>query len=487
MRTFAFGLIFASLLNAVAAGREPLRLDPHNPHYLLFRGKPTILLGSSEHYGSVLNRDFDYQRYFNTIQVAGFNVTRIFTGTYHERPGKFAPGYDFEIAENSLAPRPESFLAPWPRTDHPGAVDGKNKFDLSRWNETYFRRLKDVVEAAGRRGIVVEVSLFCPYYADRFWEVSPLNAKNNINGIGDLARGDALSLKDSRMVAVQDAMVRKIVTELRDFDNVYYEICNECDFTDVPLDWQAHIAQGIADSESSFPTKHLIAQEFGKKMHNPVSQASLLTFHLSRPPDAATLSHQFDKPIGMNESGFEGITDSPYRIQSWEFFLAGGAIVDLLDYSFTVGHEDGTFHLPQGQPGGGSRELRHQLGILRLFMNGMDFLHMSPAPSVIKGGVPANASAYVLAEVGKSYAVYVDHAHPGSADSKRYYQVDSTPHQIGLTLDIPAGSYVARWVNTKTGAIAKEERFKCSGGTQTIQSPTYSEDIALRISRASGP
>lgn len=40
-------------------------------------------------------------------------------------------------------------------------------------------------------------------YADHFWEVSPLNVKNNINGIGDLARADVLSLKDSRMVAVQ--------------------------------------------------------------------------------------------------------------------------------------------------------------------------------------------------------------------------------------------------------------------------------------------
>jgi len=282
-------------------------------------------------------------------------------------------------------------------------------------------------------------------------------------------------------------MVRKIVTELRDFDNVYYEICNECDFTGVLLDWQAHIAQTIADSESSFLGKHLIAQEFGKKIENSVSQALLFTFHLSRPPDAVSLNYQFDKPIGMNESGFEGIADAPYRIQSWEFFLAGGAIVDLLDYSFTVGHEDGTFRLPEGQPGGGSRELRRQLGILGLFMNGLDFLRMSPAPSVIKGGLTANTSAYVLAEVGKSYAVYIDHAHPNnSAGSKRNYQVDSTPHQIGLTLDISAGSYVAQWVNTKTGAIAKEVKFKCGGGTQAIQSPTYSEDIALKISRASG-
>src|SRR5207249_3782080 len=41
----------------------PLRLHPDNPHYLLFRGKPTVLITSGEHYGAVLNRAFDYLRY----------------------------------------------------------------------------------------------------------------------------------------------------------------------------------------------------------------------------------------------------------------------------------------------------------------------------------------------------------------------------------------------------------------------------------------
>ena len=51
--------------------------------------------------------------------------------------------------------------------------------------------------------------------------------------------------------------------------------------------------------------------------------------------------------------------DHPYRIQAWDFILAGGAHYNHLDYSFTVGHEDGTFAFPKTQPGGLLSQPRH--------------------------------------------------------------------------------------------------------------------------------
>ena len=47
------------LITALAAGPKPISLHPDNPHYFLFRGKPTVLITSGEHYGAVLNLDFD--------------------------------------------------------------------------------------------------------------------------------------------------------------------------------------------------------------------------------------------------------------------------------------------------------------------------------------------------------------------------------------------------------------------------------------------
>jgi hypothetical protein len=39
-------------------------------------------------------------------------------------------------------------------------------------------------------------------------------------------------------------------------------------------------------------------------------------------------------------------------------------------------------------------------------------------------------------------------------------------------------------VNTKTGAVDGEERFRHEGGARTLTSPAFVEDIALRIRRS---
>ncbi len=57
----AKGLIYALSMLAVALlGAEPIRLHSDNPHYFLFRGRPAVLITSTEHYGAVLNPDFDF-------------------------------------------------------------------------------------------------------------------------------------------------------------------------------------------------------------------------------------------------------------------------------------------------------------------------------------------------------------------------------------------------------------------------------------------
>ena len=57
------------LLCPVLQAAEPIRLHPDNPHYFLFRGKPTVLVTSAEHYGAVLNLDFDYVRYLEALKA----------------------------------------------------------------------------------------------------------------------------------------------------------------------------------------------------------------------------------------------------------------------------------------------------------------------------------------------------------------------------------------------------------------------------------
>jgi hypothetical protein len=69
----------AALLGIVlsATQAQPIRLHPKNPHYFLFRGKAVALITSAEHYGSVMNADFDYHRYLATLAAEGMNYTRL--------------------------------------------------------------------------------------------------------------------------------------------------------------------------------------------------------------------------------------------------------------------------------------------------------------------------------------------------------------------------------------------------------------------------
>ena len=122
-----------------------LELCHENPRYLTFRGRPTVLVTSGEHYGAVINLDFDYVRYLDALAGAALNLTRLFVGSYveGERSLHFA-GSD----RNTLAPRSGRVIAPWARSDVASYANGGNRFDLDRWDQAYFARLRDFVNAA---------------------------------------------------------------------------------------------------------------------------------------------------------------------------------------------------------------------------------------------------------------------------------------------------------------------------------------------------
>lgn len=81
---FSHGAIIAIVLAFTSCSKEyqPLSLHPGNNHYFLFRGKPSVLIGSTEHYGAVMNLDFDYTKYLDELASCGLNITRTFSGIY---------------------------------------------------------------------------------------------------------------------------------------------------------------------------------------------------------------------------------------------------------------------------------------------------------------------------------------------------------------------------------------------------------------------
>jgi hypothetical protein len=482
----------ASALHRTAQAKvnvPSIRLHPVNPHYFLFRDKPTVLITSGEHYGAVLNADVDYKKYLATIDSDGLNYARIFGGSYIEVPAK-----SFGILRNDLAPQPGRFIAPWARSETPGYAGGGNKFDLTKWNPEYFERYHDFLADASKRGIVVEITLFSSHYDEMMWKISPFHPSNNVNNTTAIDWKKLNTLENGDVLAFQEKYARKLISEAKDFDNVIFEIQNEpwsdrptltsvvnpylrppgrdtypnsVDVADdLSVAWQAQVAEWITQAEGSLPNHHLIAQNYSNFLA-PIRKLSpgvdVVNFHYAY-PEAVALNYGLGKAIAYDETGFLGRDDDSYRRQAWNFMLSGGSIFDALDYSFSPGHEDGADLEPNG-PGGGSPTFRHQLRILRDFLNKFSILDLRPDPTTVRhaGGVVAHA----LSNPGHEYAIYLD---------------GKGPTDVALTL--PSGDYRAEWLDTKTGAIAKSEDFQHADGDKILASPQFENGIALRLTRA---
>jgi hypothetical protein len=474
-------LIF--LLLSILLKAQPVALHPDNPHYLIYHGKPLIIISSGEHYGAVMNLDFDNIKYLNTLEKDGMNYTRIFSGFYMESPGQFG------IKNNSLAPKPLRLTIPWARSNTDGYKNGGNKFDLDRWDPEYFARLKTFIQEAGKRNVIVELVLFTSIYNYENWEIHPFHPENNINHLTLTDFRKVNTLTDLKLFSYQEKMVRKIVDELNAYDNLIYEIQNEpwadngitaldintydnesgkewvrhVDIArDSSLMWQQKIGRIIHEEELKLPGKHLIAQNYSNFKY-PLShiepEISILNFHYVD-PENIQMNYGFNRVISFDESGFSGSESGTYLKQAWNFILAGGGIFNNLDYSFYPGFEDGT-----GQneaPGGGDIILRTKLKILKNFMEGFNFIRLKPDMNVILHA--PGLFAKILAWKGNEYAFYFE----GKGNSE-------------LSLSLPDGNYSARWYNIDTGEVINSFIIKSQGDKTILKTPDFKEAVALKL------
>jgi hypothetical protein len=460
----------------------PVQLHPENPHYFLYKGDPLALITSAEHYGALLNLDFDYKKYLETLGADGMNYTRIFTGTYFEIPGE-----SFSIKNNTLAPEKNRVITPW--TIVIDDLSGNFRYDLSTWNDAYFERLRDLMSVATENDVIVEVTLFSSIYRDAHWDICPQNPVNNVNITHEVNRFDAQTLNNGTLLQYQEKFVRKMVQELNEFDNFFFEIQNEpwsdhkvavynienkeelpdvdwrfnAHFADESaLAWQKKIASFIDDEEKGLEKKHLIAQNY-VNYKAPIPQVadniSIINFHYNW-PESVTWNYGYNKVIGFDESGFAGSGDKVYRKQAWRFILSGGGLFNNLDYSFFSGYEDGS--LENEAPGGGSTALRKQLKILSDFIHGFNLLALRPDYTSIKhspGLIP-----YVLSDPGQEYAIFLQ----------------SVTRASEIDLKLPAGKYTVKHLNTITGTLEKEETIQV--GEETFRLTVSIPDGELGLS-----
>ncbi|MGA2679065.1 MAG: hypothetical protein ABSF37_07170 [Sedimentisphaerales bacterium] len=493
----AAGFLFAVLLMLAApAWADPIKVLNSNPHYFFYKDKPIVLITSDHHYGAVINRDFDYTRYLDSLSAGGMNLTRIYPGGMFEPPGKYNSG-------SPLGPAAGRHILPWAKSAQTGANptlaepgQPSYKFDLDKWNPEYFTRLKDFVETANRKNIIVEVAFFNGMYAD-CWPLMAMYHGNNIQSVGQYEANDCglyttMDPGNEDVVRYQKAYIAKITTELNEYDNVIFDLCDEPSLVGRPdgniivmpdgkvSPWLLAMKDAFLKTEEALPKKHVLGQTV-QNLSPDFSRSAwcqwLPTEYVTPAGKAIDKDYAAGKPIVDVESDFFGFgLTGPYtvediRAEGWWFMLRGGAGCINLNREY----------LPKQETGGNNTQtiIVPQKKILLDFMNSLNLAGLSRFTDF--EGVPSNAFASALSEPGKQYALYLFH---GSNDGKwgAHFIAKTGTYQDTFTLTaVPAGEYKLEWVTPATGAIISKDTIKWAGGNLKVTTPVYSLDIAMRL------
>ncbi len=455
-----------------------IKLHPQNPHYFEYKGKPIILIASSEHYGAVINKKFNFEKYLSTLKKIGLNHTRVFLGDYVESKGAFC------IETNTLNPEGKDFLPPWKRSNVKGYSLGGNKFDLDKWSESYFKRLHKFMSVADKYDIIVEAVLF---FASWTLENSPLYFKNNINGTDSIAANKYMTLTNGNVLKRQKDYCLKLVTELNKYDNIIFNVANEPwfdnqehpGFVSVPpkatKQWIKQVTEWIIETERFLPKKHIISVDYTnegltiseKDMKNYYKNISVFNHHYDRNAESVKLNYsRVNKALSFNETGLMPISTPQYRIQGWKYIFSGGALYNNLDFTFQVGNEDGTGNSNftcEWYSGCSDSNVKFQLANLLKYFSTLPFIKMKPDYSVV-GVNYGDENIFPLVQKDKMYAIYFE----GGNKAK-------------IQLNIINGDWNVEWINPSDLKLISKEKIKIKNNHLNVLGPNYKEDVLLFI------
>jgi hypothetical protein len=499
-KRFLLFSITAVLLTCASVNlNSQVMVNPSNPHYFIYKGKPLVLITSDHHYGAVIDMDFDYAKFLNYMSDNKMNLTRIYPGGMFEPPDKYQKG-------NPLGPLQGRQILPWTMSSQEGAnvllaEKGKPayKYDLDKWNPGYFKRLKSFVEYAREKNIIVEIAFFNGMYAD-CWPLMPMYHGNNIQNIGQYELRDCglyttANEKNKEIIKYQKEYVKKITSELNDYDNLIYDICDEPSLQgledgnitvrsdSVITPWINLMKDAFLEAEAKLPKKHILGQtvqNLSPDLSDKKWNDWLPCEYISPAEKALKTDYIRNKPIVDVETNFYGtsLTKSAYtpesvRLEGWWFMLSGGAGMINLNGKFYRGNETGDM-LTQTQ-------IVPQKKVLIEFINRLDLNGLKQFDGFITS--TAGVSSCGIAETGKQYAFYLFHASP---DKEWGCSFVPSPGKYTdkLTINsVPSGSYLAEWIDPVSGFVIKSEKMNSKEGSITLTTPEYSLDIVLKIRR----
>jgi hypothetical protein len=432
----------------------------------------------------------DFDAYLRFLKERNHNFIRLWRWEHFKSNAGAA---DFHL---NMSPQP------WPRTGNGTAVDGKPKFDLSKFNDEYFERLRGRIIAAGKQDMYVDVMLFDGWGlhlspAPDNVEGHPFHAKNNVNDVSitSILEHQVLPLPQP-VQKLQEAYIRKVIDTVHDLSNVLYEVSNESsgggkvgqefanilDLPELPewgnsTEWQYWVINFVKEYEKEKSYDH---RPIGMTMQFPVEEQTKVNEPLLN-SSAEWISPGYDDEIfahgghpmapGSPQSHWyenpptaDGkkviISDTDHYAPSkgdalwaWKTFLRGHHPI-LMDYgAMDVAHPEKT--APGAPPFETYEPARYAMGDTLRFSERMQLINMEPRNEL-------SSTSYALANPGKEYLILQPE---GSA----------TPFSVQLK----AGTYTVEWFSVADRKTKKVNKLIVNGSNRVSFTPPFATDESV--------
>jgi hypothetical protein len=447
-------------------------------HWLRFRDKPILLIGDSITQGWMeLGTNFDQRAYVDALAQRGINALLLWSYIgIVDQPADARIGYD----------APE--IWPWVRSApalRNGAVPrgSEGPFDLTRFNDVYFDRLRELLRCADANEIVVVLQVHDGWTKTKF-AGHPFNVANG-GALTDRAQFVELYDYEHEMPLAFDPqwtrpqkhqfylerLCEKLIDAAAVTPNVLFEIFNEGEWYDPQrlrafqmhfLDFfKARTAQPLVINDD-----HLR----GVPGFRGEPKADVISYHTPRwdnlPGVEVFFEHyarQFDmdpvKPLFFSEpvpsyEGGDTATETALLRLLWGTVLGGASVVIQNDASFGFDPRSALAAKAEQR----DRVLDLEGYVARFFhRGGVNFVAMRPAGSLASTGV-------CLAHAGVEYVVY------------------TSPTRL-FTVNLAAAKDTAlnvRWYHPRTGEFREAGRIAGGSAAQAF-TPPFAGDAVLHL------
>jgi hypothetical protein len=440
-----------------------------NRRYLEDDGKPVVLFGSGL-WTIIPEASVDIADHNSWYSSYGINANRATL-----------------FAFCSIVDEGEGF-SPWSRTGPGEALDGKPKFDLTKFDERFWKRAHEYFQDSASRGIYVLLQMFddpftkvSDYGGFPRWHFHPFNADNNINNIPGMPGGEGPGTApfydpdNKPLMEFQDALIKRLLDEtVKRYGHIIYEIGNEINWrNEVPraVQWQAHWIKFFREYCQASGVKRLLSAdvhaellEAGDQDWDIINHHGTLGYNvkktdLEKLPD---IIHRrvnedfarFNRPIVNSRPCSDPdrvnypdiVTEEKGRVLYWSYFTSGGHIV-----GFRTTRESWKDGLAA----------ERIVGNLRKFIDETQFHQCQPHRELILSG-----KALCLANLGKEYVVYLPEG--GSV-------------KVSLK-DVPPGTRLsARQYDPRTAEFQSLKDVDAKEAEFTLPSSGVAQDWALHL------